>query len=198
MRSCLQMLNSFTGQDGHLTVTVKQNVPRVECTPSDKPPVERFCELVLEDMPASKARQAFGNHGVAGVEVTLPWNMANRKLPTVRVPPLIFADWPMIAEMACVVTIRMTAGSTGGAAIKTSWYRIWEQAVALTKLCSHGGKAGEAFLYSKRCSSILDDGKLKAGVDAAGEPRVTISIVNGATGSLAIGASDDVSQARIE
>ncbi len=45
--------------------------------------------------------------------------------------------------------------------------------------------------------SILGDGKLKAGVDAAGEPRVTISIANGARGSLDIGASDDVSQARI-
>ncbi len=145
------MLKSFTGQDSHLTVTVKQNVPRVECTPSDKPPVARECEYVVMDMPASKARQAFGNHGVAGVEVPLPWNMADRKLHTVRIPLLIFADWPMIVEMTCVVTIRMTAGSTGGPAIKTSWYRIWEQAVALTKLCSQGGKAGQAFLYSKRC-----------------------------------------------
>ncbi len=44
---------------------------------------------------------------------------------------------------------------------------------------------------------ISEDGKLKTGVDAGGEPRVKISIVNEARDSLTIGASDDVSQVKI-
>ena len=69
----------FAGQDSHLTVTLKQNVPRVECTASDKPPDALSCEYVLDDMPASKVQQVFGNRDAAGIDVPIPWTVATRK-----------------------------------------------------------------------------------------------------------------------
>lgn len=150
------------GQDSHLTVAVKQNVPRVECTPSDKPPVAQMCEYVLLDMPASKARQVFGNRGTAGIDVEIPYTMAT-------------------SGLECVIKVRMTAGLRGGPVIRTSWYNIWQQALALTRLCAQAGKTGTSYLSA-----------------AGGGPRrVTISIVNEARQGLAISASDGTSQQRI-
>ena len=81
------MLKSFSGQDGRLTVTVKPNLPRVQCALSDRPPVAEICEhVVLGDMPASKAQQVFGNRGTSGIDVRVPWAMATCEIHTSRVP----------------------------------------------------------------------------------------------------------------
>ena len=197
MKSYLQMLRYITGQDNRLTITVNQNVPRVECTPSDKPPVALMCERVLYDMPASKAQEVFGNHGTAGVDVHIPWNIGTRRIHILRKPFLVIADWRVTAGFACVVKLRMTAGISGGPAIKTSWYRIWQQVVALTRLCSQAGKAGQAYIYSERFWSFLEDGKLTKTVGRSGQQRITISIVNEARGNLAISASDGTSQQKL-
>ncbi len=78
------MLNSFSGQDGRLTVTLKQYSPRVQCIPSDKPPLGSMCDSVVGDMPASKAQRIFGNRDTPGIDVPVPWTMATRELHTVR------------------------------------------------------------------------------------------------------------------
>ena len=44
----------------------------------------------------------------------------------------------------------MTAGLSGGPTITTSWYKIWQQAIALTALCAHNGKGGQAYFNSKQ------------------------------------------------
>ena len=192
------MLKSITGQDSHLTVAVKQNVPRVECTPSDKPPVAQMCEYVLLDMPASKARQVFGNRGTAGIDVEIPYTMATCKIHTVRFPLWVIADWLTTAGLECVIKVRMTAGLRGGPVIRTSWYNIWQQALALTRLCAQAGKTGTSYLSGKQYLSFLEGRKLKRIVAAGGGPRrVTISIVNEARQGLAISASDGTSQQRI-
>ena len=44
----------------------------------------------------------------------------------------------------------MTAGLSGGPTITTSWYKLWQQAIALTALCAHNGKGGQAYFNSKQ------------------------------------------------
>ena len=73
------MTKFFSGQDGRLTVTVKQIVPTVQCNPSDKPPVGAICDHILDDMPASKAQQGFGNRGTVGIDIPIPWVVATRE-----------------------------------------------------------------------------------------------------------------------
>lgn len=48
----------------------------------------------------------------------------------------------------------MTAGLTDGRLLRTSWYRIWQQVVALTVLCAHAGKDGQAYIYGKQDLSL--------------------------------------------
>lgn len=75
----VEKLKSFSGQDSRLTVTVKQNLPRVQCFQSVNPPVAAMCNYIPEDMPASKAQKVFGARGTAGVDVPIPWTMATRE-----------------------------------------------------------------------------------------------------------------------
>ena len=56
----------------------------------------------------------------------------------------------------------MTAGLSGGPSIRTSWYKIWQQAVALTALCAHTGKDGQAYIYGKQDLLQIDHWKLGA------------------------------------
>lgn len=148
------------GQHSHLVVTMKENVPRVHCTPSDDPPVAMMCENLLDAMPASKGLKLFGNCGIAGTDVEVPWTMAT-------------------ADFACVVNVQMTAGMRDRRKVRASWYQVWEQAVALTRLCSHAGREGQATVYGPR-----------------EEPSISITIDNGAGENLAFGASNDLSQQR--
>ena len=56
----------------------------------------------------------------------------------------------VIAALSCVIKVRMTAGIRGGPNIRTSWYSIWQQAVALTVLCAHAGKEGQVYIRGKQ------------------------------------------------
>ena len=146
------MLKSYSGRDGRLTVTVKQYSPSVQCTPSDRPAVGAMCDYIVQDMPASKAQIIFGNRGSADIDIPIPWTMATREFPQLieSSPRCKTADYFITAGLQCVVKARMTAGLTAGPTVQTSWYDIWQQAVALTVLCAHAGKDGQAYIYGKQ------------------------------------------------
>lgn len=84
-----------------------------------------------------------------------------------RGPPLfLIANYSTIAGGHCVINVRMYADELSShTRLMTSWYEIWEQAVALTVLCARKGKGGSANMYSKQVLLHLEDWKLGADHD---------------------------------
>lgn len=78
LRSRLKILKLFPGQSGHLTVSLKPNTPSVQCSPSVKPPIGDVCQQVLDYLPASKMKQVFGSRDTAGIDVPIPYTLADR------------------------------------------------------------------------------------------------------------------------
>lgn len=56
----------------------------------------------------------------------------------------------MPADRQCVIKV----GISPGPPVRTSWYQIWQQAVALGVLCGESGKNGEAFIYGVYSSTL--------------------------------------------
>ena len=90
----------------------------------------------------------------------------------------------------------MTAGLSPGPTLRTSWYDIWQQAVALSVLCAHKGKNGQVFLSGKHKSSHHQGWKLGPDKDLldGAQPRMIITMRNEAIRSLATGGSNDTAQ----
>ena len=141
--------NVLSGRYGHLKITVKPYSPSVRCTATDRPAVADMCDHIVTDMPASKAQQIFGNHGSAGIDVEVPWNMVTRKIQTSINSLFVPADPSIPAQLECVLRVRMISRQSSSPTIHTSWYDIWQQAVALSTLCAHTGQDGHVFLYGK-------------------------------------------------
>ena len=103
--------------------------------------------------------------------------------------PFVAADWFKTAGLQCVLKVRMRPGP----AIRTSWYQIWEQAVALTVLCVQPGEKGLAQIYGRQ---KLHFAYWELGLSetiAGGQPRIAIVMLNEARQGLTLGVPDDTS-----
>ena len=89
----------------------------------------------------------------------------------------------------------MTAGLSPGLSLMTSWYDIWQQAVALSVLCAHKGKNGHVFLSGTHDLAHHQSWKLRADKDPLDRGMI-ITIHNSARQSLTDGASNDTARER--
>lgn len=139
--------------------------PSVTCDETEHDePVD--CSDILSSMPTSRTLQGFGNIRYDDVQVSLPYKISSGKLPPLfRFPPLekdkialevsknpLRADQPSLLRTAnhrCTALVGIK-----GARSTTTWYRIWEEMVAIEGMCIKNGKDGKAAGLGKLFSHL--------------------------------------------
>lgn len=73
------LLMGYTGEQGRLSIVVRQSTAKVKCFKAmGKPPVYWGCLQSLGRMPVSEDVRTFGERGVAGIDVALPLRYSDR------------------------------------------------------------------------------------------------------------------------
>ncbi|KAL8657205.1 MAG: hypothetical protein Q9226_002145 [Calogaya cf. arnoldii] len=129
----------IAGHHGRLSLVMTSFQPQVRCThPTSS--AANDCYGILATMPTSKDLQAWGKRGTRYVVNELPYHLFNY-------------------DRTCTATIRQNRGPSS----ITSWYRIWEDLVAVEGMCSRHGLDGQAFALGLGRNIVVD---MKRDVDA--------------------------------
>ena len=73
-------MNRFVGRAGRLGLIMTSFEPAVRCSnPPGRAPEPDQCWEILQLMPATIGLRWFGRQDEVGVEVSLPWQFANRR-----------------------------------------------------------------------------------------------------------------------
>ena len=138
------------GHHSRLGLIMTSYEPSIRCSwPIGESQRPENCDEILMSMPADLSFQRFGRHLPAGAGVPLPLDIANGILPQSQRMFLI-PGLPRfhVADRSCVATV----DTTGVPAVE-SWFRLWEEMVALEGMCTRNGMVGTSFALGKCLTS---------------------------------------------
>ncbi|KAG6986474.1 hypothetical protein G7Y79_00082g100900 [Physcia stellaris] len=132
------------GLHSHLSLIMTSYKPTVRCSnPVAHEP--RDCDEILLTMLTSRGTQTFGPAGVPGVQVHLPFEMANGTL----------SPYPSPNYEAVPLSTFVALSFTRAPAL-ASWYQIWEEVVAVEGMCADEDREGMAYSIGSRRNMFLE------------------------------------------
>lgn len=138
------------GHHGRLGLIMTSYEPSVRCSwPIGESQRPENCDEILMSMPADLSFQRFGRYLPPGTGVTLPLEVANGAAQSQRCSCTWLTRFH-VADRSCVATL----DTTGIPAVE-SWFRLWEEMVALEGMCTRNGMVGTSFALGKCFSKLL-------------------------------------------
>lgn len=140
MRVDRQYLTAFIKGHYHgLIVIVRRYDPTVMCRNQDPAPDQGSCTKPIRVIPVSTETTRFGYKSAPGVEVPVPKTYRACILDPVSPHRYDHRLRNLLAGTRCVLTL-----DRDSLVVQTSWFDIWQGAVAVDSICVDQGQAGRA------------------------------------------------------